>query len=63
MTLYINDNPAHIGEVYITFRGEPVTLLHITPPHKPSSSGRVYVQYENGATGEYFPSVIGGVWR
>lgn len=63
MTLYINDAPAYVGEMYTTFRGEPVPLFHIMPPHKPSSSGRVYVQYEDGATGEYYPSVIGGVWR
>ena len=63
MTLYINDEPAQIGEAYTTFRGEPVTLLHIQEPHKPSSSGKVYVQFKNGATGEYYPSVIGGKWR
>lgn len=63
MTLYINDEPAQIGEQYTTFRGETATLLHITEPHKPSSSGKIYLQFDSGATGEFYPSVIGGKWR
>lgn len=63
MTLYINDKQAFIGEKYTTFRGLTVTLLDMREPHKPSSSGKVYLQFENGAVGEYYPNVIGGVWR
>lgn len=63
MILYINDEPAFIGEKYTTFRGLTVTLLEIREPHKPSSSGKVYLQFENGAVGEYYPNVIGGKWR
>ena len=63
MTLFINDKQAFIGEKYTTFRGLTVTLLDIREPHKPSSSGRVYLQFENGAVGEYYPAVIGGIWR
>lgn len=64
MTLYIEHEPAEIGKTYTTFRGEPVKLLSIVPPHKPGSTGRVYVEYlDGGGTSEFFPSVIGGVWH
>lgn len=63
MTLFVEDQQAYIGETYKTFRGEEVTLLEIREPHKPSSSGKVYLQFKNGAVGEFYPSVIGGKWR
>jgi hypothetical protein len=39
-------------------------IIGITKPHKPSSTGRVYVKWqdENRGTGEYFPSVFGLYW-
>lgn len=52
-----------VGDVVITFRGEFAELLSFTSPHKPSSTGRVYIQSFNNesslARREYFPSVIG----
>lgn len=40
-----------VGDRVKTFRGEEVTLERFT-------ERRVYVKYDSGATGEYFPSVI-----
>ena len=40
----------------VDFRGDPMTVIGFTPPHKPSSTGRIEV--EGGMT-EYFPSVAG----
>jgi hypothetical protein len=45
------------GASVTSFRGEPDVVKGGTPPHKPSSTGRVWV---NG--GEFFPSVFGLKW-
>jgi hypothetical protein len=47
------------GASVTSFRGEPDVVKGGTPPHKPSSTGRVWV---NG--GEFFPNlcVIGLKW-
>lgn len=45
---------ATIGATYTDFRGEPHALEGSEPPHKPSSTGRVYTD-----RGEFYPSVIG----
>ena len=39
-------------------------ITHIQAPHKPSSTGRVYVRPAHRAAGGmgYFPSVIGAEW-
>lgn len=48
-----------IGDKVKTFRNEIGTIKGMSPPHKPSSSGRVSVQLEgNELTTEFFPSVI-----
>lgn len=48
------------GDTVTTFRGTLGTLTHSTPPHKPSSTGRVYVMLEGEAHSQaFFPSVIG----
>lgn len=60
MKLMIKGKEATVGMEVTSFRGEKAKLISWTEPHKPSSSGRVYVEWENGRTGEYFPSVIGG---
>jgi hypothetical protein len=62
MRLYINGEPAVIGKVYESFRGEKMKLLGAVEPHKPGSTGRVIVG-EHGSKSEYYPSVIGGEWR
>ena len=43
-----------------TFRGEAVTLISRSAPHKPSSTGRVYLRWEvGGFEQEVYPSVCG----
>jgi hypothetical protein len=59
--LYINDKPAVKGQEVTTFRGEKLTLTGWREPHKPSSTGRVFVT--GNYVGEFFPSVIGGEFR
>lgn len=55
--------PVSLGDQVQTFRGERATLLMITEPHKPASTGRVYIQFEDSkASREFFPSVIGAEW-
>jgi hypothetical protein len=58
------NKPVQIGDDAETFRGEPVVVLGIVKPHKPSSTGRVYVKpADNSGCGqEFFPSVIGAKW-
>lgn len=46
----------------VTARGahsEPAIITSFEPPRHKGSTGRVYLRFENGATGQYFPSVIG----
>lgn len=55
--------PVQLGDQVQTFRGERAILLGIGEPHKPSSTGRVYIQLaDSGASREFFPSVIGAEW-
>ena len=50
-----------IGELVTCFRGNEYILVSFTEPHKPSSTGRVYVApaHGEGMRREYFPSVVG----
>jgi hypothetical protein len=52
-----------IGDVVYTLRGESGILRSSDVPHKPSSTGRVYIEFNGtmfvGSLREYFPSVIG----
>lgn len=45
------------GDSVTSFRGEPAVVKGGMPPHKPSSTGRVWVD-----GGEFFPSVFGLKW-
>lgn len=51
--------------VYLSRPKRKVKLVWLSPPHKPSSSGKITVNIEgldflsSGATREYYPSVIG----
>jgi hypothetical protein len=60
----VNNEPVQIGDVTETFRGESVVVLGIVKPHKPSSTGRVYVKptESDGCGQEFFPSVINAKW-
>ena len=53
------------GDVLTSFSGEKARFISGTPPHKPGSSGRVYVE-EIEMTGkgrrEYFPTVYALEW-
>ena len=51
------------GDTLVDFRGDIATLLGGTPPHKPSSTGRVYVQLPSGSRQEFFPSVFNLKWN
>ena len=42
----------------VDFRGEVTVLRGGKPPHKPSSTGRVWTD-----AGEFFPSVFGLAWK
>lgn len=51
-----------IGDSVTLRNGLNVKVLSVEKPHKPSSTGRVYVDGEfNGSPG-YYPSVIGAKW-
>lgn len=51
------EQPVAIGEKIVSFRGLEAILLGGSPPHKPSSSGKVWVE-----NAEYYPSVFGLKW-
>ncbi|HIK60020.1 MAG TPA: hypothetical protein EYF98_04940 [Planctomycetes bacterium] len=53
-----------VGDETTDFRGSPVTVSFIEAPHKPGSTGKVYVT-EPGSDREngYYPGVIGAEWR
>lgn len=54
--------PVRVGDKAKTFRGKRVTVTGMREPHKPSSTGRVYVK-EGAHEAQYFPSVIGASWK
>ena len=55
--------PVKLGDQVQTFRGERAIVLGIAEPHKPASTGRVFIQFEDSkASREFFPSVIGADW-
>lgn len=54
----MDGTPVCIGEMLETHRGDRYTITGGRPPHKPASTGRVWV--EGG--GEYFPSVFDLTW-
>lgn len=56
------NKPARMGQFITDFRGDTATLTDARPPHKPSSSGFVYVVDALGHSGEYYPSVFGLKW-
>lgn len=53
-----------LGDEVTLKDGEIVTIQTIERPHKPSSTGRVYVKgrRKNDFARGYFPSVIGAEW-
>lgn len=55
-------NEVKIGDICILHDGEVVTVSGIYKPHKPSSTGRVYVTFPDDTGVEYFPVVIDASW-
>ena len=49
--------PVQLGDTRRTSRNEQHQVTGGRPPHKPSSTGRIYVQGS-----EYFPSVLDAAW-
>ena len=48
------------GNTFRTFRGERMRVTGWEAPHKPSSTGRIYVEgYFTGHSHSFFPSVCG----
>lgn len=54
--------PVQKGHRYSTFRGERVLVVDMIPPHRPESTGRIEVQYDDGSKMLYYPSVCGFRW-
>lgn len=55
--------PANIGDRVRTFRDESGTLMRMERPHKPGSTGRVYVRMDGDTSErEFFPSVVNLEW-
>ena len=50
--------PIQKGEVLEDFRGDIARILSGTPPHKPSSTGKV-----STSAGEYYPGVFNCEWK
>ena len=53
--------PVNMGETLTSFRGEKAILAGGSEPHKPGSTGRVYVKGRM-ISGEFFPSVFNCEW-
>jgi len=67
MRRLINDSDGseiRTGDECETFRGEKVTVVHMSPPHKPSSEGKVVVKFvDQDWQQELYPSVIGATYE
>lgn len=55
--------PVYRGDKVTSFRGETQTVYGGREPDGFGSSGRVFVQDENGASTEYYPSVFNLEWK
>ena len=57
--------PVLRGTAATTFRGESVVVVGGRPPHKPSSTGRIYCVRPNDPSyvSEWFPSVCDLTWE
>jgi hypothetical protein len=51
-----------VGDTVTLRDGEEVMIGRIEKPHKPSSTGKVYVTFNNASTQSYYPSVVGAKW-
>ena len=51
-------NRINLGDAATTFRGEPVVIRGWEASRSPASTGRVYVEFEDGQMASNYPSVI-----
>lgn len=64
LTIVQTGERAELGKVYADFRGDEWVLEGGRPPHKPSSSGFVWVRDTAGRMSrEFYPFVIGMTWE
>jgi len=68
MKLFINCEPATVGQKIVTGTGKTGTLLHWNEPQpqKPYSSGAVYVRLDGDGDNtcrQFYPSVINGIFN
>lgn len=55
--------PVEVGDKVVTSKGYSGTVISMTEPHKPSSTGRVVVQLAGADShSEFYPSVINATW-
>ena len=53
----------NVGDKVFSFRGEPAVIVDASPPHKPSSTGKVIVvNMPEEGTSEYYPGVFNLKW-
>lgn len=55
--------PIAIGDV-LSLDGQPVTVTHMAPPHRPGTTGKISVSFadSNGRSREFFAGVLGAEW-
>lgn len=63
--LIIDRKPVVLGQIVTDFRGDKAIVTGWEEPHKPSSSGRIYVKWDEDQTmdNSYYPSVFGAKWE
>ena len=64
--IYTNDNEEVSINDIVDIRGIKHRIVDLSPPHKPSSSGHVYVQRftdtSSASVNRYYVGVIGAEW-
>ena len=63
--LFIDGKPVELGQVVTDFRGDKAIVTGWDEPHKPSSTGRIYVKWDEDQTmsDSYYPSVFEAEWK
>lgn len=56
--LICDDHLICVGDKVKTFKGEDCEVVDLHPPHKPSSSGKVTLLFDNGEKSTYYVGVI-----
>lgn len=63
--LLIDRKPVKLGQIVTANRGETAIVTGWDEPHNPSSTGRIYVKWDEDQTmsDSYYPSVFGAEWK